>query len=248
MYLSKVAAALLGLSAGAVAGGCASRQSGRQPGTPAARATGVPGATQQLTPAPQCRVSPSRRVIRLPARGFAWLPGEPDRGSCDVAPPHGWTPQPAGSRDPFVYADGPEGSGRYWTVVVGAADSSGAEPTRGACLRTSTVGWRTLQRFDRLPLPWRDDLNRDGVAELIVWESFPLRDGASAAEFGLAAWVYRQAAPDSLVVDWALSREMAREIARAYRAPLAASGRSVQALRTSAAEALEALADGRCRP
>jgi hypothetical protein len=66
------------------------------------------------------------------------------------------------------------------------------------------------------------------------------------AEFGLVAWVYRLDRNDSLVVDWDLSRRMAREIAAAYRAPVQGTPQHLTPLRAEAAAALEAFADERC--
>jgi hypothetical protein len=83
------------------------------------------------------------------------------------------------------------------------------------------------------PLPWLDDLDNDGKAELIIWDSFPLHEDASQAEYGLVAWVYRLASEDLLAIDWGLSLRMAREIAQAYG-------------QHPAAEALEQFADKQC--
>jgi hypothetical protein len=108
------------------------------------------------------------------------------------------------------------------------------------------VGWRTLQRYKKTPLPWLDDLDNDGRAELIIWSSFPLQEDASLADYGLIAWVYRLTSEDSLAIDWGLSRQMAREIAEAYRAPLEPLDSYLGPLRTKAAEALERFADKAC--
>jgi hypothetical protein len=112
---------------------------------------------------------------------------------------------------------------------------------------TNTSGWRTLQRYKQAPLPWLDDLDNDGRAELIIWSSFPLQEDASSADYGLIAWVYRLTSEDSLTIDWGLSRQMAREIAAAYRSPLYSTGSPyLRPLRSKAAEALERFADDRC--
>jgi len=247
MSRSKLAATLLSLGAGALVGSCAGPKTehvGSGAGTTLPQS---PVAADHARSLAKCRMSPARLVMQLPDRGFTWLPGESHRGVCDVTPPRGWAPRPDSLGNLYVYADGPEGSGRYWTVVVGVSRRSSTGPIRGICLETSTVGWRTLQQFDRLPLPWLDDLDHDGNAELVIWESFPLRAEASEAEFGLVPWVYRRTTEDSLTIDWLLSRRMAREVAQAYRAPLAPPASGVQPLRTAAAEALEQFADERCQ-
>jgi hypothetical protein len=168
------------------------------------------------------------------------------RGTCDDVPAKKWIRNHSGSFDLFVYADGPSGSGRFWNITVGVAGRQHLKPTLGVCLVTSTVGWRTLQRYKKAPLPWLDDLDNDGRAELIIWSSFPLRKDSSLAEYGLIAWVYRLTSEDSLAIDWGLSRRMAREVAEAYRSPLDSTDPYLGSLRAEAAEALERFADERC--
>lgn len=63
-------------------------------------------------------------------------------------------------------------------------------------MTTSTAGWRTLRQYRRISLLWLEDLDQDGEAELIIWDSFPLKENASMAEYGLVAWVYRLASKD----------------------------------------------------
>ncbi len=109
---------------------------------------------------------------------------------------------------------------------------------------TSTLGWRTLQAFRQSPLQWIDDVDADGNAELIIWDSFPIFENPSMASFGLMAWVYRPVSPELLLIDWALSRRMARELAQAYRMPLRTG--SLTELRAKAAEALELFAREGC--
>ncbi|OPY84669.1 MAG: hypothetical protein A4E72_02128 [Syntrophus sp. PtaU1.Bin208] len=195
-----------------------------------------------------CLMQPAYLEMRLPDHGLTWLPDEDFRGRCGDVPPKQWIRKSLGSVDLLVYADGPRGSGRTWDVAVGVAEKGGAKPLRGVCLQTSTVGWRTLQRYKKGPLPWVDDLDGDGKAELIIWDSFPLHENASLAEYGLVAWVYRLASRDSFVIDWVLSRRLAQSVAEEYRAPLDAEGTPYpEKLRTGAGEALEKFAGKRCR-
>jgi len=195
---------------------------------------------------PPCLMMPDQLEMRLPSRGLTWLQGEDLRGTCGDVPAKKWIRNHSGSVDLFVYADGPSGSGRFWNITVGVAKRQHLKPTLGVCLVTSTVGWRTLQRYKRAPLSWLDDLDNDGRAELIIWSSFPLREDASLAEYGLIAWVYRLTSENSLAIDWGLSRRMAREVAEAYRSPLDSTDHYLGPLRTEAAEALERFADERC--
>jgi len=191
-------------------------------------------------------MTPPHIQIPLPHVGFEWPEGEEQTGPCEAVPREKWIRKPSGSFDLFVSADGPSGSGRYWNVTVGIGKKDSPKPDRGICLATSTVGWRTLQQFKNSPLVWLDDLDGDGKAEVIVWASFPLRPEASMAEFGLTAWVYRLTSKDSFVLDWKLSRRMARDLAAAYRAPLANSPQTFAPMRAEAAAALEMFADARC--
>ena len=188
-----------------------------------------------------CLMRPDHFQISLPRKGFTWLDGDELSGGCGNVPAEKWIRNSSGSFDLFVYANGPSGSGRYWKVMIGVARRQHSKPIRGVCLRTSTVGWRTLQRYKRAPLAWLDDLDKDGKAEFILWSSFPLREDASLAEYGLMAWVYRVDSENSLAIDWELSRKMAREIAKAYRTTSYPGP-----LRAEAAAALERFVDERC--
>ena len=202
-------------------------------------------ACAKLNGKPSCLMSPGSLKIPFPAEGFTWLKGEEEAGPCEAVPTERWTRKRSGTHDLFVSADGPSGSGRYWTITLGFAESGSPVPRRGTCLTTSTVGWRTLQHYRNSPLPWLDDVDGDGEAELILWASFPLRQDASAAEYGLTAWVYRLDRHD-LKLDWDLSRRMARDLASAYRTPLSVPSPHITPLRAAAAAALEKLAQGRC--
>jgi len=196
---------------------------------------------------PACPMQPVARTITLPRSGFSWLPGGESRGRCEDVPSDGWSPGRPGTGDLSVHVDGPEGSGRFWNIIVGVPKQQQSRPDRGICITTSTLGWRTLQRYSKGGLPWLDDVNNDGRAELILWDSFPLHDDAFMAEYGLVAWVYRQDSARSLVVDLELSRELARSLAKEYRSPLKGTSGYPGDLRVQAAEALEQLADKRCR-
>jgi hypothetical protein len=189
-------------------------------------------------------MQPAHVVVQLPARGFAVLDGEAETDCAGDVPSSKWIRGSAGPLALFVFADGPAGSGRYWNVAVGTSSRQQQKPVRGVCFTTSTVGWRTLRVFAGAPLQWVDDLDRDGKAELIIWDSFSLGGEDTAAEFGLTAWVYRPTSAGVLLIDWVLSRRLARDIAAAYREPLPApaNGRT----RSRAAAALELFANDQC--
>jgi hypothetical protein len=195
---------------------------------------------------PQGLIEPKYLAISLPKMGLAWLPGEDFQGTCEDVPAKEWIRKPFGPFDLLVHAEGPSGSGRYWILTAGTATRHGAKPDRGICLQTSTLGWRTLQRFKTLPLPWADDLDEDGKAELIIWDSFSVTADESMAEFGLMAWVYRVQQPDeTFTIDWNLTRRMARELAAAYRLPLQPDRWKLQKVRDLIAQELEKFASER---
>ena len=195
-----------------------------------------------------CPMVPSPLMIQLPPSGLTWLSGETSSGPCDGVPPDQWIRATSKSLDLWVYPDGPQGSGRYWTVTVGLGRKEDTSPVRGACFMTRTVGWRTLQHFKDAPLLWSDDLDVDGVPELVIWSSFPLVREPTESDHGLVAWVY-QADPvmRQFTVDWKLSRNMAGQLAAAYREPLERNDVILQPLRNKAADALESFAKGTCR-
>lgn len=203
------------------------------------------GATAGVGAGAPIRVpEPARRTLILPARGFRALDAE-DPGPCAPDDSTRWVRGPAGAAELCVSAEGPAGSGRYWTIRVGLAGRAGARPTRGACLATSTPGWPALGAFRGGALRWLDDLDGDGRAELILWESFPLEPDAAPPRHGLVGRVYTPTAAGRLRYAPRLSRALARELAQAYRAPAADADAVVLDTRARAAAALEAFAAGR---
>jgi hypothetical protein len=196
---------------------------------------------------PACLMAPIWHAIEVAERGFHWLPGEFDEGTCEpiAGPPF----QQGGAADYElqVWADGPGGSGRYWEVTVGLAGQPGSAASRGFCFMTTTVGWRTLQGFRDGPLPWVEDVDGDGRPELVVWNSFPLDASESPAAQAIAAWAYDVESPGRLVLDVESSRKLAHEIAGAYRRPRPLADAWHDDQRRRAARSLESFADGECR-
>ncbi|MBI4164223.1 MAG: hypothetical protein HY508_00640 [Acidobacteria bacterium] len=195
---------------------------------------------------PPCLMAPNHLKLPLSHDGLVWLEGEEQSGPCEAVPDGKWIRKPSGKSDLFIHAAGPSGSGRYWTLTVGVGRKNSSKPARGICLATSTVGWRTLQQFKMSPLVWLDDVDGDGKAEVILWDSFPIHKDASMAEFGMTAWVYRLTSEGSLVLDWNSSRKLARELAAAYRLPLSSPTQQLAPLRGEAAAALMMFAEARC--
>jgi len=120
------------------------------------------------------------------------------------------------------------------------------------------VGRRALRYFKGpnppivTNLPWIDDLDADGRADIILWDSFPIVADPEVYQHGLTAWVYHVQPAGTIAIDWALSRRVAREIAGAYRASLKTDatlgGPLDRKLSRAAADALEAFADAKCGP
>jgi hypothetical protein len=197
--------------------------------------------------ASMCPTVPARSEIRIGEEGFRWLEGEWDSGECDEVPSGRWTRAGAGSLGLCVYSDGPGGSGRFWSVTIGLVESRASAPARGFCLSTTTIGWRTLLRYQQTPLPWIADMDEDGAPEFLLWTSFPLADEASAAEWGLVVWIYELREPDLFVIDWELTERMASELAEAYEQPVEDNTLWLLELRKKAAEQLRRIASGECR-
>jgi hypothetical protein len=109
--------------------------------------------------------------------------------------------------------DGPAGSGRFAWLGL-AVDG---EQPRFACIGASTVAWRHLHRVaERLaPLPWLEDLDGDGAAELIVWQRVPW--GSSESENGLAPAAYTLDGGRLVRAD-DHARALSAKVAAAYRA------------------------------
>ncbi len=196
---------------------------------------------------PLCSMPMPQLSISVPQTGFQWLAGGDFEGSCEGIDASAAVRGTSGDRVVLVHADGPAGSGRFWSVSVGIADGPAPTPVRGICTSTSTVGWRTLRQYSGGALPWLKDLDGDGDDEFILWVSFPLHEFASMSGYGLTAWVYRLDPEGALVLDLALSREMARTIAGEYRAPLPATIEDPGERREAAARALDQFAGEGCR-
>jgi hypothetical protein len=195
---------------------------------------------------PVCHMAAPPASFVLPSRGFQPPRGEPE-DYCPEPEEGGWLRARGGTRsgDLLVHAEGPGGSGRYWTITVGVASRRDSVPARGLCISTTTIGWRTLQRFDTLPLPWAGDGDGDGRPELVLWSSFGLVPEPTF-EFALVAWVYELDGSGALVLDLTQSRSWARRLADAYGDPLDDAHPDIQSWRGMAAQNLAAFADGAC--
>ena len=142
-----------------------------------------------------------------------------------------------------VETEGPNGSGRFWSLHVTLQDSG--QPPRGACVETSTVGWRTLQGTIDTPLPFTADADGDGALELVLWSSFAIGSQGTMAENAIIAWVYERDG-DRLRLDLPLTRSRARDIADAYRRPTARPDALLAQHRGEAAARLQTFAMDAC--
>lgn len=200
------------------------------------------GSPQEST----CLMEPPYPLLDTPAQGFVALNQTGPWNDCRPTPKT-WLRLPAKTFDLLVHADGPAGSGRYWTVTIALAKKAQRTPERGFCFVTSTVGWRTLQNFDR-PLAWITDQDHDGKPELIIWDSFAMKgDQSMSGNFGLVAWIYQVDARGQFTIDWKLSRKAAGELAAAYRRPLHRVDAVLLQTREQAAQHLESFAAGFCK-
>lgn len=165
-------------------------------------------------------ISPSYQRIDFPKHGFIWVGIDKTKETCDLSADHNWLVKTSLGKNIFVDSILQRGSGRYWTITVGIGHDQASKPSSGFCLKTTTIGWRILQKFEDTPLTWIDDLDADGNAELIIWSSFYVKEQPDYGFYGLMAWVYRMSNDRSFIIDWPLSRNFAAKIASAYRLPL----------------------------
>lgn len=211
-------------------------------------AKGLPAAAAPEASGKVCAMGPAHVRIPIPASGMAYVDGDESSGPCREDEPREWVPALKGAF--LVDANFGIGSLRPWTITVDLTPRSSAMPSRGFCLGTSTLGWRTMLRYERTPLPWVKDLDADGASELLIWDSFPLAEDPAMMEHGLMAWVYKLDADGTFIIDLGLSRKMAAELAEAYREPLTGddySEKTLRRLREKASRKLEDFAQGRCR-
>jgi hypothetical protein len=147
-----------------------------------------------------------------------------------------------GGEPVIVAADGPGGSGRYWTVHL-------VQRGGHACLGGTTLAWRHLYRAtDALeaqglvPLPILADVDRDGTHELVLF-----RGPSVNPEWGNAGVVLAMPAltlaDGRWVWDERASRHLAGRLAAVYGALAAEPGAFGPA--AEVAEALRRFADGR---
>lgn len=143
-----------------------------------------------------------------------------------------------GSRRAAVQLSGPGGSGRFWDVTIAVEGERG---TVGACLTTSTVGFRSATEVrEHLPRKW-EPLKDD---RFVLWTSIAAGDSGSSADTVLVPVVF-QLKGGVLTVD---PRATARAIGQFGEAYATCQKRECQVLLKPAAQAFTAWAQGRACP
>ena len=153
---------------------------------------------------------------------------------CGIDQPHWKGNSRASPDDPFIVSTWFQGgSGRYWQIAIRNPQNL------GVCLTTSTIGFRSLQQFADLPLPWSRDFDEDGVNEIIYWYSFALGQSIEAG-YGLSARVYRRQSDSRLIANPAFTNQMVKQIMAAYRMPISGASEFLQQQRENALQLLKA--------
>lgn len=135
-----------------------------------------------------------------------------------------------------VAATGPSGTGRFWSVAIGAGAARGA--VARACLETTTAAWRNLPPELRKPgaAPRWDVCPADLPGRLEIWDSVRVAPDADATGYALVSLVYQLSGLE-LVLDDGATRRRAAELAVFYRR---AAALSRDRLHAEAADMLEA--------
>jgi len=213
------------------------------------------GETSMACELPVCRLPAPARSINIPVSG--WKPADSTSMESSCPQPGDFIhqiplsqPKTTGRNYFNIYTNGPRGSGRYWDISLGVSTTQAGIPERGVCLQTTTLGWRSLQNFENKAIPWFEDLDHDGKAEFILWDSFSFEENpdlASNATYALVAWVYKLTGANRLQLDLPLSRNMAQRVAAAYRKPLKSTSMYIQTQRDIPAGILDKFGNAQCR-
>lgn len=168
-------------------------------------------------------IKQSRQVINIPLNGFYYYDDDTIYNSKHLnIPDSGWVVLKGNNYNLYLYRECPLGTGCLAEILIGISDVNKSRPDRGFCLPVHTIGWRFLWEYDKNS--WIEDLDNDGNGELIIWDSFPLHEDATNAEYGVVGWVYRlDLNTSNFIFDLNLSRTKIQEIADAYKKPMISS-------------------------
>ncbi len=133
------------------------------------------------------KIEPRYDTISFPTTGFTKLDDEAVADSIDLK---SWQIGNSNGYNLFLLSNLHSGSGRGWTITIGVSNSDSVSPDYGVILSTSTIGWRTLKKFENKMLPWIEDIDGDSNDDIIIWDSFLAFESGTNADFGLIAWVY----------------------------------------------------------
>jgi hypothetical protein len=185
------------------------------------------------------------QFLPLPEKGFDDLSGYVF--DCEYSTELNWEELRGKDYYLFVHADGPHGSGRFWSIIYGFSSDKEDIPDRGICLISSTTGWRTLRKYES-PIFWAADIDKDGNSEIIILDSFYLDPDMSInVETGIIAWVYKYYEGKGFELSIDLSKKFISTILASYKANFPESDSILIERRLMAAEALDDFLNNKCK-
>ncbi|MFO7657169.1 MAG: hypothetical protein R6W78_08885 [Bacteroidales bacterium] len=192
----------------------------------------------------ECLFFPPVQFLPLPDKGFDDLSGYVF--DCEYSIELNWEKLMGKDYSLFVHADGPQGSGRLWSIIFGFSSGKEDIPDRGICLISSTTGWRTLRKYES-PIFWATDIDKDGNPEIIIWDSFYLDSDMSInVETGIIAWVYKYTEGKGFELSIALSKKLISTILIAYNSEIEGADSILISRRLMAAAALRDFLNDKC--
>ena len=152
--------------------------------------------------------------IVIPEHGFKNLDSGPP---CPLPNTGKWQYVNSGNVTIAFYANGPEGSGHFWQIIIGLTPKPNTLPDRGVCLKVSTIGWHHRRLPDQEDLFWLKDLDNDGKPELIIWDSTPLSSDSVYTAYTLRAQVFRFDGYSTFYFQKELSQQLNNQLVPATR-------------------------------
>jgi hypothetical protein len=162
-------------------------------------------------------IHPRYDTISFPSSGFIKLDDEAVADSVNLK---SWQIGESNGYNLYILPVMHRGSGRGWTITIGVGDSNTLTPDYGAHLSTSTIGWRTLQKFENDRLPWIEDIDGDSNDDIIIWDSFLAFESGTNGDFGLIAWVYSLDENGSLALNTNCTSILLDRVALEYKEEL----------------------------
>jgi len=201
--------------------------------------------SQGFSQTKECLFSPPMQLLPFPEKGFDAL--NDYVFNCEYSNELNWEKLRGKDYNLFVHADGPEGSGRFWSISYGFSPGKKDIPDKGICLISSTTGWRTLRKYES-PIFWAADIDKDGNPEIIIWDSFYLDpDMPTNVETGIIAWVYKYIEGKGFELSIALSKKVISTILVAYNNEIEGADSYLIEKRLMASEALSDFLNNKCK-